>query len=477
MLLSQLSKTLNRYRHNLKRSSAIQQGLLNISIFLLSLFLLSLLTYFLVQSTLSSRLDSNLQQRMVMLLERMSDDEEDDDDEYESYDYKKPHEVINGGNFFLVLQQSDLKSGENKYFRKTGYATRRFNWNKQHDDDDFYRILVEHKDGRVFVVAQTNDNDQEVLEIVMSAFVLNGLLALLLTTLLVIYLANRSHRQIRRIEHVLHYAAQGDLKQRIGPSDKNDDLSHVSAQIDVMLSRMETSVAAMADISANIAHELKTPISRLRHDLTTALDQYEQGQDNNAALNDAYEESGHITETFDALLRIAQIEGGARRAHFTPLDLKSVIETVMDIYTEVAEDVGMSLEMTLPEPRATKPLLINGDKELLIQMLANLIENAIRYCPVGVTIRIDAKQIVNAINKRQMQLVVTDNGPGIPVEEQERVFQRLYRLDKSRSDQRGTGLGLSLIKAIIELHDARIELADNEPGLKVVMQFPALAQR
>ena len=157
-------------------------------------------------------------------------------------------------------------------------------------------------------------------------------------------------------------------------------------------------------------------------------------------------------------------------------DSKETAETVIDIYTEVAEDVGMSLEMTLPELRTTEPLLINGDKELLIQMLANLIENSIRYCPVGVTIRIDAKQRMSAANKRQIQLLVTDNGPGIPVKEQERVFQRLYRLDKSRSDQRGTGLGLSLIKAIIELHDARIELADNEPGLKVVMQFPALTQ-
>ena len=134
------------YRHNLKRSSAIQQGLLNISIFLLSLFLLSLLTYLLVQSTLSSRLDSNLQQRMVMLLERVSSDD-DEDDEYESYDYKKPHEVINDGNFFLMLQQSDLKSGDDRYFRKTGYATYRFNWNKQRDDDDVYRTLVEHKMG------------------------------------------------------------------------------------------------------------------------------------------------------------------------------------------------------------------------------------------------------------------------------------------------------------------------------------------
>jgi len=472
MLLSQLTQPLNRYRNNLKRSSAIQQGLLNISIFLVSLFLLSLLTYFLVKDTLSSRLDQNLQQRMTMLQERISDDDEEDDDEHEDYHYTKPHEVINDGNFFLVLKPSELKTPENRFFRKTGYATHQLNWSKSHDDDS-YRILVAHKEGRIFVVAQDNENDQEVLEIVMSAFMLNGLVALFLTTLLVIYLANRSHRQIRRIEYVLHHAAQGDLQQRIGLSDKNDDLSHVSTQIDTMLSRMETSVAAMSDISANIAHELKTPISRLRHDLSTALDQHEQGQNPDAALNDAYEESGYITETFDALLRIAQIEGGARRAHFTSLDMNTIIETVADIYTEVAEDVGMSLKVIETE-QATTPLLLKGDKELLVQLLANLIENAIRYCPVGVEINITANHVRNRTNHPQLQLIVTDNGPGIPAAEQERVFQRLYQLDKSRSDQRGTGLGLSLVKAIVELHDAEIQLSDNHPGLKITMNFPLL---
>ena len=473
MQLPSLTGTLHRYRDNLKRSSAIQQGLLNLSIFLISLFLLSITTYFFVQDALSTRVDNNLQQRMSVLQERVSDDDWDDDD-YEENDspYKKLNQSMQGDDFFLIMPEPDLKLSVNKAFRQSGFSTRELQRNSTNnssrDDDTRYRILVEKRNGMVFVVAINNDNDQEIIEIVMSAFMLNGLVALIFTALLVIYLANRSHRQIRRIEHVLNHAAQGDLKQRIGPLTKNDDLAHVSAQIDTMLARLETSMSAMTDISANIAHELKTPISRLRHDLITALDQHEQGKDVETALNEAYDESSYITETFDALLRIAQIEGGARRANFTALNLHSVIETVMDIYVEVAEDAGMTLKLAAPMAEQTdQPVMIQGDKELLVQMLANLIENAIRYCAEGTTITMACSEIAGKI-----QLSVADNGLGIPAEERERVFQRLYRLDKSRSDKRGTGLGLSLVKAITELHHAEINLGDNHPGLRIEIKLP-----
>lgn len=493
MRFPSIPKTLQRYRSNLKRSSAIQQGLLNLSIFLISLFLLSLTTYFFVQDALSTRMDGNLEQRMTMLMTELDDDDWEEDweelaEEHPSL-YQKLDESVQGDDFLLVLSERELKLSQNRVFRKQGFSTRELKRGRR-DDDTQYRILVRERNGVVFVVGENNENDQEILELVISAFWLNALVALILTALLVFYLANRSHKQIRRIEYVLDQAAQGDLKQRIGPSHKNDDLAHVSTHIDTMLSRLETSMAAMTDISANIAHELKTPISRLRHDLNTALDNHEQGKDVEAALNDAYDESSYITETFDALLRIAQIEGGARRSNFTQLDLRAVIDTVMDIYEEVAEDSGMKLVLgssfsTMSDTSSTTsiqsntkrgssdsqlvndtPLMIQGDKELLVQMLANLIENAIRYCPEGTTITLDYARM-----GEQIQLSVADNGIGIPEADRERVFQRLYRVDKSRSDQRGTGLGLSLVKAIVELHGAEIRLEDNLPGLRVVISM------
>jgi len=364
----------------------------------------------------------------------------------------------------IVFPKNELTLSRNRIFQKTGYSTQAMG--QTHKLRVSYRLLVMHRAERVFVVAENNDNDQDILKMIISSFVIKGLIALTLTVLLVIYLANRSSRQIARIEHVLRHAAQGDLKQRIGPTDKNNDLAHVSAQIDEMLSRLETSVLAMTDISANIAHELKTPISRLRHDLITALDQAEQGQNAVAVLNDAYEESSYITETFDALLRIAQIEGGARRANFADLDLNNLIKSVVDIYDEVAKDSGMTLAFITNPENFEQPVLINGDKELLVQMLANLIENSIRYCPKGTAI-----SIACLVDSEQVKLSVSDDGLGIPLEDRENVFQRLYRGDKSRTDKRGTGLGLSLVKAIVELHRAEIELVDNEPGVRVEMRF------
>ncbi len=456
-------KALSSYRKNLTRSSAIQQGLLNISIFLISLFLLSIITYFFVQNALAARTDASLEQNMRFLVERESEDEseEDDDDDYESSP-RTFDQIRLDKEFFLVFPRSDLSLANNKIFRTAGFSTLELSKGRRQSRNR-YRLLVQYEGDRVFVVAENNDNDQEILQIVLKSFLLNGLIALILTALLVIYLANRSHRQIRRIEHVLEHAAQGDLKQRIGPTDKSNDLAHVSAQIDTMLSRLETSMSAMTDISANIAHELKTPISRLRHDLNTALDQTEQRKNAEAALNDAYEESSHITETFDALLRIAQIEGGARRANFAELDLIALIGNVVDIYGEVAEDADMTLALDTPP---IQPILINGDKELLVQMLANLIENAIRYCSKGTMV-----SIACIADQEQVKLSVSDNGPGIPLAERESVFQRLYRGDKSRTDKRGTGLGLSLVKAIVELHGAEIELLDNEPGVRIEMVF------
>ena len=470
MRLPSISRMLRRYVYNLKRSSAIQQGVLNLSTFLISLFLLSITTYFFVTEALSSRVDRTLEQRMSRLMEELGGDDWKVGwgNEYPNTPslYQQLDQSIQGNDFFLVLSQGDLKLDKNKDFRKAGFSTKELKRNGSGHETQ-YRILVWDRGDVVFIVAINNENDQEILQIVMSAFLLNGLVALILTALLVIYLANRSHKQIRLIEHVLDKAADGELNQRVGPSPKNNDLAHVSSHIDTMLARLETSLAAMTDISANIAHELKTPISRLRHDLDSALDQYEQGHDVEAALNNAYAESGLITETFDALLRIAQIEGGARRANFTELNLQTVIDAVMDIYCEVAEDSGMTLVKDGSLSKAAKSaLLVQGDRELMVQMLANLIENSIRYCPERTTISIGC-----TVKKAIVTLVVADNGQGIPEADRERVFQRLYRVDKSRSDQGGTGLGLSLVKAIIELHNARIGLEDNQPGLRVVMQF------
>ena len=179
--------------------------------------------------------------------------------------------------------------------------------------------------------------------------------------------------------------------------------------------------------------------------------------------NSALVDIDSITETFDALLRITQIEAGARRARFVHVDLNPLLGDVYDVYEVVAEDAGDKLGYAAD---VNGPAYVRGDPELLVQLFANLVENSIRHCPAPTEIKLRLCERDNAY-----VVEVTDNGPGIPERERENVFRRLYRLERARSTA-GSGLGLSLVAAIVELHGARIALRDNAPGLCVEVCFP-----
>ncbi|MGN1285628.1 MAG: sensor histidine kinase, partial [Bradyrhizobium sp.] len=218
--------------------------------------------------------------------------------------------------------------------------------------------------------------------------------------------------------------------------------------------------------SSDIAHDLKTPLNRLHMILDGAAARADRHENILTDLDDARAESSQINETFDALLRIAQIEAGARKARFVPLDLAELVASVAEIYVEVAKDDGKTL--TVVENCAVGSM-ITGDRELLTQLFANLIENAIRHTPAGTRIEISV-----ALQAAGLVAEVRDNGPGIPMHEHEKVFQRLYRLDKSRSTP-GTGLGLSLVKAIADLHSATVSMRPRNPGVAAVVVFPTQA--
>ncbi|MBW8185968.1 HAMP domain-containing histidine kinase [Shewanella sp. NR704-98] len=311
--------------------------------------------------------------------------------------------------------------------------------------------------------------DDDIIAVLISGFILAGVLVSLFTIAIVVAMSRLSQHRISRIEQVLNAAADGDLSARTGEKNTYNDLARISVSVDEMLSRLEGSVAAMSDISANIAHELKTPITRLRHNLLTLRDEAEtapiaHSQNFMSELDHALSDSQRLAAIFDALLRITQIESGARRSRFTETDLTQIVDTVAEIYVDVAEDAGMQLLVH----KAQSPLLIQGDRELLIQQAANLIENALRYCASGSVIRLSC----GADNNHSLVwLKVEDNGLGIAEAERERVFERLYRVDKSRTDG-GLGLGLSLAKAVAGLHHGTIALHDCKPGLGVMVSIP-----
>ena len=216
----------------------------------------------------------------------------------------------------------------------------------------------------------------------------------------------------------------------------------------------------MRQVSADIAHDLRTPLNRLRIRIETASTKAEAGQSVADDLATALTEADQINQTFAALLRIAQIESGSRKAGFQSLQPGILLGDVIDIYRGVAEDSGQTLTMG-PKVEAR----INGDPELLTQAFVNLIENAIRHCPAGTLITCGVSTI-----GAKIVVSVADNGPGIVADQRLLALQRLYRLEQSRTTP-GSGLGLSLVKAVADLHGADLGLEDCAPGLRVSLTF------
>jgi len=298
----------------------------------------------------------------------------------------------------------------------------------------------------------------EVMEALSVALVAGYVLVISAGLFIGRFVGVRTERRIGRIMRTLDNVSQGALAERIpAPKGDRDDLSRVSGAVNAALDQLQTLLESQKQIATDIAHDLRTPLQRLRQRLERMIDQEADDADLNAALG----ETENLIETFKALLRIAQIESGVQHEHFTPVDLGSIARDVTEIYQPVAEDEGQTL--TASVPRA--PVQVRGDPALLGQLLSNLIENAIRHCPPGAMLHV----VLDNSDDRPL-LSVSDNGPGIAQAEAEKVFRRFYRIDKSRTSE-GHGLGLPLVKAICRLHDARIALVDNRPGLRVCVTF------
>ncbi|MGH8621322.1 MAG: sensor histidine kinase [Burkholderiales bacterium] len=267
-------------------------------------------------------------------------------------------------------------------------------------------------------------------------------------------------RRIEEINRTTRSIMDGDLGKRVPTSGGGDEMDQLAVNLNAMLDRIQALMESLKRVSDDIAHDLRTPLSRLRHRLEAARGRTAPGGD--LVIEQSIADVDAILEAFSALLRISQIEAGARRAAFSDVSLERIVSTVSEAYAPVAEDRSQRLKTVL----ASVPP-VHGDRELLTQMVANLIENPIRHCPSEVDITVGLAQ-----ENGSPVLRVADTGPGIPAPEREKVFRRFYRLEASRTTP-GSGLGLALVKAVADLHGAAVELADNNPGLRVTVRFPA----
>lgn len=278
-------------------------------------------------------------------------------------------------------------------------------------------------------------------------------------------------RALRRIDHMSEASKKilaGDLSQRLPVNGSGDEFDRLSLSLNIMLGRIERLNEGLRQVSDNIAHDLKTPLTRLRNRAEAAL-----ADGSPAAQHDALEEmiadSDQLIRTFNALLMISRVEAGSSTAQMSDVDLSGLAQDATELYEPVAEEEGIRLT-----PQIAPGIKIRGNRELLAQALSNLIDNAVKY--VG---DVPTPEITVTLSRSgdQVRLAVADNGPGVPANRRDDVVKRFVRLDESRSKP-GTGLGLSLVQAVAALHGGQLLLDDaspqarDKPGLAAIMALP-----
>ena len=294
----------------------------------------------------------------------------------------------------------------------------------------------------------------QALQIAFLLMVLGALLAWLLV-------GRQALKRVDALTESSERILQGEPNARLPVGSSGDEFDRLSARINRMLDRLQRMNAGLKEVSDSIAHDLKTPLTRLRNRAETAL----RGGGDPDQLRAIVSEADRLIGTFNALLTISRVEAGARTADLRPVDIGVIVRDLHELYEPVADEAGTALVL-----RRVDPVVVRGSRELLAQAVTNLLENAIKYgAREGGTIALAVEQ-----HGGRARLTVTDDGPGIPASDHERVTQRFVRLDESRTAP-GTGLGLSLVKAIASMHDGTLTFGDAGPGLRATIDLPVEA--
>jgi signal transduction histidine kinase len=336
------------------------------------------------------------------------------------------------------------------------------------DPQDQYWFIVRDFGDLRLITGRSFEESDAIGQTVLTAFGGATLLILLLSGFSAALLARRGQQRLERISATLTEVSLGNLKSRAPLSGSADDLDRLSVHMNEALFRLETTVEGIRQVSVNIAHDLRTPISRLGIRLEEILDEVQDQPELGSRLRTASSELKQITTTFDSLLRIAQIEAGARKSRFRPVALPGIGAALQEAYLPVAEEKQQQLTFKIASAATA---LVYGDQDLLTQLFANLLENSIHHAPSGAHIVVEVGS-----DEQGVWMCVTDDGPGIPPSEYANVTKRFYRLDSSRNTP-GSGLGLALVKAIADLHGAELQLKDSSPGLTVRLIFDRYEQR
>ncbi|MBB4225431.1 sensor histidine kinase [Variovorax guangxiensis] len=322
-----------------------------------------------------------------------------------------------------------------------------------------YLVMRPLADGGLLVVGHDLRDQESIESLVASASAAAGIVAVLLLIGGTFVFRQELERSVGAVRRTAARIAEGELQERVEPSGEEDEFALLEHDINAMLDRIQSLMDGVRHVSNTIAHNLRTPLTRVLVRLHAVEAGLDAGDPQREAVSTAIRELEELAVVFEKLLQIAEVEAGARRQQFAPVALHVIADDVAELYEAVAELRGIAL---LREPADMAVAL--GDRDLLAGAAANLLDNALKYAGTGATVRIGTHTVDG-----RAQLFVQDDGPGIPQAEHERIGVRFHRLDRSVP---GHGLGLASVLAVVALHGGRLDFADAKPGLRACIDLP-----
>jgi len=314
---------------------------------------------------------------------------------------------------------------------------------------------------RTALIGQTTQAKTQVERTIVQTFWASFFLTLAMAFFGAVVMTQSVMRRINVINRSAGTIMRGHLSVRIPYAPGGDEFDELSMNLNRMLDRIENLLQSLSEFASNIAHDLRSPLTRIINRLDAGLRGIGRENPAHDLLEKNIADLQGLVATFNSILKISELEANTEFQSFEPCDLRKVVDNLVEFYEPYASEKNIKLVSTIQAP-----IIINGEKNLLTQAFANLIDNAIKFTPAGGHIAILSEEA-----ETHFDVVVADDGPGIPEAFRGKVFEKFFRLEQSRNT-RGNGLGLSLVAAVARIHNAVVRLEDNHPGLQVVVSFP-----
>lgn len=322
-------------------------------------------------------------------------------------------------------------------------------------------IMIPLSKWRYLLIGQTLQSSEKIEQIIVQTFWASLMLTLVMAFIGAIVMTRSVMRRINIINRSAATIMHDNLSARIPFNRGGDEFDDLSANLNQMLDRTEMLLQSLSQFANNIAHDLRSPLNRIINRLDSGLRTIDEENPARKLLEKNIQDMQEIIGTFNSILKISELEANTQFRESEPCDVQRIIENLAEFYEPLAAEKHITLVNDIHEP-----LIINGEKNLLTQAFANLLDNAIKFTPTGGQVRLWMER-----DESRADIIIADNGPGVPQNYRDKVFEKFFRLEESRNTK-GNGLGLSLVSAIASIHNATIRLEDNEPGLRVRFSVP-----